>query len=116
MEKRNTFSVHFYLKKHRATIEGEMPVYLRITVNAKRADMSMHVAVSPSNWNSNTGRAIGKTKKIRNLNSLLDSAQSTIYEKYKYLRETGKKVTALSVKNSYLGIVPEEEKGVLLQS
>jgi len=52
MEKRNTFSVRFYLKKNRATIEGEIPVYLRITINGQRADMSMHVAVLKSNWNS----------------------------------------------------------------
>ena len=52
MEKRNTFSVHCYLKKHRATIEGEMPVYLRITINGQRADMSMYVAVSKNNWSS----------------------------------------------------------------
>ena len=111
MEKRNTFSVHFYLKKHRATIEDEIPVYLRITINGQRSDMSMHVAVSKSNWNSQSGCAIGNSKKIRDLNSLMDSTRSTLYEKYKYLRETGKNLTALSVKNSYLGIVPEEEKG-----
>jgi site-specific recombinase XerD len=111
MEKRNTFSVHFYLKKHRATIEDEMPVYLRITINRQRADMSMHVAVSKSNWNSHSGCAIGNSKKIRDINSLLESTRSTIYEKFKYLRETGKNVTALSVKNAYLGIVPEEDKG-----
>ncbi len=111
MEKRNTFSVHYFLKKHRATDNNEMPVYLRITINGKRTDMSMHINIAQNSWNSKIGRAIGNSKKIKDLNSLLESTQSTIYEKYKYLRETGKLVTAKSVKNAYLGIVPEEEKG-----
>ena len=110
MEKRNTFSVHYFLKKHRATDNNEMPVYLRITINGKRTDMSMHINIAQNSWNSKIGRAIGNSKKIKDLNSLLESTQSTIYEKYKYLRETGKLVTAKSVKNAYLGIVPERQE------
>ncbi|PLX08136.1 MAG: recombinase [Marinilabiliales bacterium] len=114
MEKRNTFSVHYFLKKHRAKNNNEMPVYLRITVNGERTDMSMHVDVAQNYWNSNIGCATGNSKKTKELNSLLESTRSTIYEKYKYLRETGKSVTAKSVKNAFLGIVPEEEKGMKL--
>jgi hypothetical protein len=46
MEKRNTFNVLFYLKKHRTNNLGENPIYLRITANGQRAEMSMHISIA----------------------------------------------------------------------
>ncbi|HNQ67850.1 MAG TPA: site-specific integrase [Bacteroidales bacterium] len=111
MEKRSTFSVYFYLKKHRTNSEGEIPIYLRISVNSLRAEMSMHLSIEEKLWNTNSGRAIGTSKKIKDINSFLESARSTMFEHYKYLRETGKPISAVAIKNSYLGIVEEEDKG-----
>ena len=111
MEKRNTFNVHFYLKKHRTNEQGENPIYLRVTVNSQRAEMSMHMTIEEKSWNSNAGRGIGSSKKIRDINAFLESASSTMFEHYKYLRETGKNITPTAIKNSYLGIEPEEDKG-----
>lgn len=111
MEKRSTFSVYFYLKKHRTNSDGEIPIYLRISVNTQRAEMSMHMSIDEKSWNASSGRAIGSTKKIKEINSFLESARSTMFEHYKYLRETGKPLSAVAIKNAYLGIFEEEDKG-----
>jgi len=111
MEKRNTFNVLFYLKKHRTNNLGENPIYLRITANGQRAEMSMHISIAENAWNSSSGKAIGTSKKARDINAFLESTSSTMFEHYKYLRETGKPITPTSIKNAYLGIEPEEDKG-----
>lgn len=111
MEKRSTFSVYFYLKKHRTNSDGEIPIYLRISVNTQRAEMSMHMSIDEKSWNASSGRAIGSAKKIKEINSFLESARSTMFEHYKYLRETGKPLSAVAIKNAYLGIFEEEDKG-----
>jgi len=111
MEKRNTFSVHFFIKKHRINNNSEAPIYLRISVNGKRIEMSMHRNIDVQNWDAYFGHVIGTTKKARDINSFLESTKSTLYEHYKYLRETGKDVTPLAIKNAFLGINTEEDKG-----
>jgi integrase len=111
MEKRSTFSVYFYLKKHRTNNDGEIPIYLRISVNAQRAEMSMHLSIDEKSWNAGSGRAIGSTKKMKDINAFLESTRSTMFEHYKYFREIGKPLSAAAIKNAYLGIVEEEDKG-----
>ncbi|PLX05991.1 MAG: recombinase [Marinilabiliales bacterium] len=112
MEKRNTFNVLFYLKKHRINNFGEAPIYLRISVNSKRVEMSMHLNIEERYWNSKAGKAMGTSKKNKDINSYLDSTRSTLFEHYKYLRETGNPITPTAIKNAYLGIEPEEDKGI----
>ena len=115
MEQRSTFSVHFYLKKHRANGNGELPIYLRISVNTDRAELSMHSTIAESSWDNRSGRAIGTTKKSRDINAFLESTRSTIFEHYKYMREVGAELTANSIRNSFLGIKEEKPRKTVLE-
>ena len=110
-EKRNTFNLRFFIKKHRVNARGEAPMYLRITVNGKTLDMSIHRYIEPESWNNKTGTATGFTKNVRSINNYLFSVQNTFYEHFKYLRETNKDLKPIDLKNAYLGI---EEKGVTI--
>jgi len=49
-----------------------MPIYMCITVNGKRADMSAGRDCDPAKWNSHSGRAIGTKEEIKSLNNLPD--------------------------------------------
>ena len=53
-----------------------MPVYMRITVNGKRAVMSASCECEPAKWSSHAGRAIGTKEETKALNNYLDSLQS----------------------------------------
>ncbi len=113
MEKRNTFSPLFFIKKHRAKSNGEVPIYLRITINGQSLDMSMHREVIASKWDNRTGVVIGNSREAKLINSYLFSVKSSIYEHYKYLRETDDELTPTRVKNSYLGIAEEKRKSIV---
>lgn len=107
MDKRNTFRILFFIKKHRINTKGEVPVYIRITSQGTQTELSLNRIINLKQWGNNC--AVGSSAKCREINNYLTSTQSTIYEHYKYLRETGKDFSAKSIKNAYLGV--EEDKG-----
>ncbi len=109
MENKNSFSLMFFAIGSRANENGEIPLHLRITVNNRKVEMSLHRRVDKNIWNPSAGMAMGNTKNAKIINGFLMSVQSSIYEHFKYLRETGKPLTAEAIRNAYLGI--EEEKG-----
>ena len=68
---KTNFSLLFYLKKQKVYASGPMPIYMRITVNGKRAEVSAGRDGEPSGWNSQAGRGIGTKSETRALNSWL---------------------------------------------
>lgn len=111
MAVQNTFNLLFFGIKSRANEKGEIPLQMRITVNKSKVELALHRRVDLSIWNPAVGMAMGNSKEARNINSYLLSVQTSIYDTYKYLRETGKTVTPLAIKNTYLGIIDESELG-----
>ncbi|HQP05153.1 MAG TPA: Arm DNA-binding domain-containing protein [Bacteroidales bacterium] len=107
-----TFSVRFYLKKHRLT-QGEAPIYMRISLNAQKIDFSMHQRIDPDLWNDKMGRASGSVKKIRDLNLFLDSMKSTVTHHFITLRESTENFSLETLRNAFLGI-KEEKKGPMV--
>ena len=101
---KNSFSLLFYVKKSKANLQGESPIYLRITINGKRSEISISRSIEASKWNSSANRAKGKTERIRSLNSYLDIIVSKIYQHHRELIETDSEITSIILKNKYLGI------------
>lgn len=75
---KSNFHLLFYLRKQKNYKGGSMAIYMRITVNGKRADMSTGRECDPVKWNSHTGRAIGTKEEIKSLNNYLDSLQTKV--------------------------------------
>lgn len=111
MAEQNTFSLLFFGIKSRANEKGEIPLHMRITVNKQKVELALHRRIDSTLWNPTVGLAIGNTKEAKIINSFLMSVQTSIYDAYKYLRETGRSVNPVAIKNVYLGIVDESEKG-----
>ncbi|MBB6610832.1 site-specific integrase [Pontibacter sp. Tf4] len=101
----------FYLKKSRNYTAGPVPIYLRITIAGKRAEISTSRECYPKGWNASAGRAIGTRETILSLNAYLDTLQQKIYEAHRQLLEQGKEATANQVKAAYLG---KQEKACTL--
>ena len=54
------FRLLFYLKKPKNYQQGPVPIYLRITVSGKRAELATGRAIEPERWLPQAGRALGK--------------------------------------------------------
>jgi site-specific recombinase XerD len=98
------FSVLFYLKKSKNYKGGPTPIYLRITVNAERVEVSVQRTCDPSRWNAHAGRANGTKEEIRALNSFLEALQMKVYEVHRRLLDSKEAITAERIKNQLLGI------------
>ena len=109
---KTTFSLLFYLKRPKNYDDGPMPIYLRITVNGKRAETTAGRECVPSAWNSKTGRFRGTKEEIKTFNAYLDNLQSQVYGAHKALTESGVMITAELLKNKFLG-KSEKSRGLI---
>lgn len=98
-----SFGLLFYLKKPTNYQKGTIPIYLRITVNGSRIELSTKRIIDPVRWNSSSERAIGTRDDSRALNAYLDTLQAKVYETKHNMIESNKIITASSIKDYLLG-------------
>lgn len=61
-------SILFYLKKQKNFTKGAQPIYMRITVDSKRTEISTKRDCEPEKWSSGAGRAKGTKEDTKTLN------------------------------------------------
>jgi len=110
MRSANTFGVHYTLRLNRP-VNGKFPIYLRITVNKSRCELALKCHVRKEDWNMGKGAPKPRNEELKQLNSYLEEIRSKIVSHYRDLNLAGATITAEMVKNAYLGIDPEDEKG-----
>jgi len=75
----NTFSIIFFTRKSRSTTR-KLTLYVRITVNHQRAEISLQRSILPKNWDSIRKKGKGKSENIRILNDYLDHVYGSLLE------------------------------------
>ena len=100
-----TFTLLFRLKRPTHYVKGPQPIYLRLTVDGKRVEVSVQRECDPAKWNSTTGRALGTKEDIKILNAYLDTLQRKVYEVYQTLLDVREMVTADKIKSHLVGAV-----------
>ncbi|MCK0145271.1 site-specific integrase [Arenibacter sp. F26102] len=104
-----TFSVLFYPRRSDIDQNGNAPIYLRITVNGKRSEISIKRKVLISKWNSEAGKIRGTTTDVRELNRYMDAIRSRIYSIQGQLTDKQEIITAEKIKNIYQGKVIKQK-------
>jgi len=56
---KSNFHLLFYLRKQKNYKEGPIAIFMRITVNGKRAETSTGRECDPTKWSSHRARGIG---------------------------------------------------------
>jgi site-specific recombinase XerD len=97
------FSLLFYLKRPKDYTVGNVPIYLRITVEGKRAEVSTQRQCDPERWNSQSGRMAGTKEDARAMNIYLDTLQTKIYELHREVLVSGMTLTAEAIKIKFTG-------------
>ncbi len=108
-----TFSVLFYLRKTREDEKGMVPIMGRITINGERAQFNTKTTVSPKQWDSKSGKCIGRSQEATNTNRILEALKVRITDLYhKHLHEYGY-VLPEKIKNIVLGVETDKKKMLL---
>ncbi len=98
----STLSVIFFTRKKRNNPE-QLDIYIRITVNQKRAEISLKRDIPAADWDSAKGRGRGTAPNIQRLNGYLEQVYGEIFNSYKQLHLERKIITAKAIKLRYLG-------------
>lgn len=99
----NSLSLLFYIKKSKADSSGQANIYLRITVNGKRAELSIRRKIHVDHWNVEISQSRGNSTASQEINRLMTNIKSKIYLIEQELLNNGKSVTAIALRNAYLG-------------
>jgi hypothetical protein len=113
MENQHTFGVHFVVRQNRGK-SGQAPLYLRITVDKTRCEVSLKCDVNAAEWNHDRGAARPKTETLKQLNIYLKEVRGSAVRHYLNLERKEQLVTATMVKNNYLGIAKDNRQYTLL--
>lgn len=98
-----SLGILFYQKKRTGYSKGNVPIYLRITVNGSRIEIGTKQSCEPERWNSQAQRAKGTNEASRSLNNMLDTLERQVHEARRKLIEAQKPITAETLKNVLSG-------------
>jgi site-specific recombinase XerD len=111
MIKKHTFSLLPILRLNKKNKKDEAPVYIRITVDGKRTEISTKIYVAPERWNSQKGRVKGSHETTKSLNRSIEMFEQKLKEIYTRLIEKETIINIDSIKSTFLNT---EEKQRLL--
>lgn len=112
--KKSTFKLLFYLKRNGKKSNGNMPIIARITVNGKQCEFNTKLELKSELWNTEQGKAIGRTTQAQDVNIKLDEIRTKSHTIYHELVKNDSQVTAEKVKNDFLGISEKHETLLVL--
>ena len=82
-----TFGLLFYVKRSKMISDGTAPIYLRITVDSERVEISSKRYANPDKWNSNAQKLSGSCEEVRTMNAYLKTLEHQVYETHRKMME-----------------------------
>lgn len=110
---KNNVSTLFYLKKPKNYTTGQVPIYMRITVNGARKDFYSGKTCDPGQWNAKANRMSGSRQEVKSFNNYLFALEKQIDQIHSCLTTEGKEMTAQTIMNRYLGLDAERPRKLI---
>lgn len=88
----------FLLQEKKLKRDGNAPIYLRITINGTRAEVSTKIDVSPSKWDAKKELIKGKDPLSIRLNQQLYNLKTKVYEILDQIKQQRYDITASNIK------------------
>jgi hypothetical protein len=107
---KKTFNQNFIIRKVKQKSRATTLVYLRITVDGVRTELSLQRECDPERWDSDKGRVSGKTEEVKSFNAYLDAVQLKIYDIFQSFISTGVDFDGEKIKARYLGFDVEKPR------
>jgi site-specific recombinase XerD len=107
MKTTNTFGVRFFVKTHLIK-DSEAPIYVRVTVDGTRVDISLKRKIKVYDWNPVLGSAKGSKESSKSLNHYLKELEAKIIQIYQEFQLKSIPITADAIKHELLGTHAKE--------
>lgn len=102
MKQTNSFGIQFIARAGK-TDKKKALLYVRITVNGQRTEMSLKKTIEAGTWNQSR-ETVKSGKDAKSTNSYIEHVRFRLTECYRQLQLDKQELTPESVKNSFLGI------------
>ena len=97
-------SILFYGKKTRNESDKILSIYLRVTINGNRFEVSTQRCVETDKWSSTAGKVKGNTEEVRKTNQYLDNVKQKVYDYQKKILQDGKPFTKETLRLEWYGL------------
>ena len=98
-----TFNLLFFIKKNKIRTNGTAPIYLRITIDGKAAEIAAKRYIDPKKWDNKSQKAVGNSQEAKTLNAYLKTLEQQVYDFHYLMLKEEDFVTAESLKSKLLG-------------
>jgi|TARA_R110000796_G_scaffold35017_1_gene90017 integrase/recombinase XerD len=102
MRTSRSFSIHFWLNIAKQK-DGIAPIYARVTIDGKRAEISLQRQTSVTYWDTKSKKSTARTVEAKELNNYLDQVYTKLLTCHKQLSSDFELVTSNLVKARYVG-------------
>ena len=85
MRTTNTFGMQFITRMNKVK-DGLAPIYARVTVDARRVEISLKRFINPVEWNGKKGVARGNREEVKSLNHYLEEVRSKLVGCYQEMQ------------------------------
>jgi site-specific recombinase XerD len=102
VEKKHSFSLLPIIRKSKQKKDGEVPVYLRISCDGQRVEISIKIFIDPGKWQAAKGRVKGTTEEARRLNQNIETFEHRAQEIYNKCILTGRIISADTIKKELI--------------
>ncbi|ATL48995.1 integrase [Chitinophaga caeni] len=98
-------SILFWLKRSvaRRSEDGKAPIYIRVTIDGRKAEISLSRKVHPDNWDEKNKQVLGKDPEVKIINRKISQAEVDLDRHFTALQAQYQYVTPEMVKNLYEG-------------
>lgn len=99
--KRATFAILFYIRRTSKLKNDESRIFVRITINGKRADISLKRSIDAKLWNTDKNCVKGNNRSAKEINHYIDNVRSRLLSIANEL-ENNEQLTCSNLKNHFL--------------
>ena len=97
-------SILFFVKRTKTNVDGLLPIFIRVTVNGERIELSTKRFTTSERWSVEGNRMNGTSGESKATNSYLDTLKAKVYDYQQQLIREDEIVNAENMRNKILGI------------
>ena len=96
-------TLHIYAKTTKANVAGQLPIYIRLTVDGQRFEFSSKKFIEKCKWSPELSKMKGSSEEARTLNNYLDLMKSKVFDIQMELIHKNEELSLENFKSRILG-------------
>lgn len=101
-------NLDIYAKSTKAIAAGQLPIYIRLTVNGNRFEFSSKKFMEPSRWSPEFSKIKGNSEEARSINDYLNLMKSKVFDNQMIIIHKNEDLNLENFKSKILGTQQRE--------